>query len=148
MTARFKSLRQGIKKWSKHLSQLSVIISNCSYLLTLLNGLEEQRPLFVVERNFRDALIKHQTKLIEAQRLYWRKRANIRWAKLGDENTQKFHIVDTRNYRHNHIATIKSDDGKVSSQHDQKAAILWTAFRNRLEKIEPTEMRFDLASLN
>jgi hypothetical protein len=86
MTARFNSLSQGIKKWSKHLSQLSVIISNCSYVLTLLDGLEEHRSLSVVETNFRTALIKHQTKLIEAQRLYWRKRANIRWAKLGDEN--------------------------------------------------------------
>jgi hypothetical protein len=84
MTARFKSLRQGIKKWSKHLSQLSVIIGNCSHVLTLLDGLEEQRPLSIVERNFRIALIKHQIKLIEAQTLYWRKHANIIWAKLGD----------------------------------------------------------------
>jgi hypothetical protein len=147
MTARFKSLRHGIKKWSKHLPQLSVIISNCIYVLTLLDGLEEQRPLSTVERNFRTALTKHQRKLIEAQRLYWRKRANIRWAKLGDENTKNFHTVATRNYRHDHIATIKSEDGNTTSQHDQKAAILWTAFRNRMGKTELTEMKFDLASL-
>jgi hypothetical protein len=48
--------------------------------------------------------------------------------------------VATRNCRHNHIATIKSDDGNITSQHDQKAAILWTAFRNGIEKIEPTKM--------
>jgi hypothetical protein len=147
MTAIFKSLRHGIKKWSKHLSQLSVIISNYSYVFTLLDRLEEQRPLSIVEKNFRTALTEHQSKLIEAHRLYWRKRANIRWDKLGDENTKKFHTVATRNYRHNHIATIKSEDGDATSQHDQKAAILWTAFRNRMGRIEPTEMKFDLASL-
>ncbi|XP_071678500.1 uncharacterized protein [Lolium perenne] len=147
ITARFKSLRHGIKKWSKHLSQLSVIISNCSYVLTLLDGLEEKRPLSTVERNFRTALTEHQSKLIEAQRLYWRKRANIRWAKLGDENTKLFHTVATRNYRHNHIASIKSEDGIITSLHDQKAAILWNAFRNRMGKTEPTEMKFDLSSL-
>jgi hypothetical protein len=87
ITTRFKSLRYGIKKWSKSLSQLTTTINNCSYVLALLDGLEEQRILFVAEANFRKILKKHQSKLLEAKRIYWRKRANIRWAKLGDENT-------------------------------------------------------------
>jgi hypothetical protein len=50
ITARFKSLRQGIKKWSRNLSQLSIIIHNCSYVLALLDGLEEQRSLSIIEK--------------------------------------------------------------------------------------------------
>jgi aspartate oxidase len=80
-------LRYGIKKWSKSLSQLTTTINDCSYVLALLDGHKEQRILSVAEANFRKVLNKHQSKLLEAKMIYWRKRANIRWAKLGDENT-------------------------------------------------------------
>ena len=79
------------------------MIENCSYVLAMTDGLEEQRALSLMEGNFRNAVKAHQMKLLEAKRIYWRKRANIRWAKLGDENTKKIHAVATRNYRHNFI---------------------------------------------
>jgi hypothetical protein len=66
---------------------------------------------------------------LEARRLYWRKRANIRWAKLGDENTKFFHSVATRNYRHNYITGLVDEDDRYISEHHQKAAILWRAFK-------------------
>jgi hypothetical protein len=103
IVAKFKSLRHGIKKWSEYLTQLSYTINKCSYVLALLDGLEEQRALSWVEKIFRKALKSHLTKILAAKRLYWRKRANIRWAKLGNENAKLCHAIATRNYRHNHI---------------------------------------------
>jgi hypothetical protein len=145
--ARFKSLRHGIKKWSKHLSNLSAIINNCNYVIALLDGLEEQRALSIIEENFRKALKEHPIKLLEAKRLYWRKRANIRWATLGDENTKNFHATATRNYRHNHIALLKPDNDIEVTEHDQKAAILWNAFKKRLGISDGCDMMFDLSQM-
>ena len=70
ITARFKSLRYGIKKWSKTLSNLSVIIENSSFVLAMLDGIEEQRVLIRQEKNFRAALKDHLAKILEAKRLY------------------------------------------------------------------------------
>ena len=77
ITARFKSLRYGLKKWNKSLSKLSVIIENCNYILAMLDGIEEQRPLSIPEKNFKAALKNHLYRMLEAKRLYWRERANI-----------------------------------------------------------------------
>ena len=127
-------MRHGIKSWSKSLSKLSVIIENCCSVLALFDGLEEQRPLSRPETNFRAALKEHITKLLEAKRLYWRKRACIRWAKLGDANTKFFHAIATRNFRHNHIASITNEEGITATEHNQKAAMLWSSFNSRLGK--------------
>jgi hypothetical protein len=147
ITARFKSLRHGIKMWSRNLSKLSSIIQNCSYVLAMFDGLEEQRALSIMEHNFWKALRKHLAKLLEAKRIYWRKRANIRWAKLGDENTKFFHAIGTRNYRQNHIAVLHSSDNVEVTKHNHKAAILWNAFKDRLGQSVHTEMMFDLNNL-
>ena len=45
LTARFKSLRHGIKKWSKTLSNLNAIIDNCSFILAMIDGIEEPKDV-------------------------------------------------------------------------------------------------------
>lgn len=86
-------MRHNTKKWSKNLSKLASIIENCNYVLAMLDGIDDQRHLSNIEKNFRKALKAHLGKLLEARRIYWRKRANIRWAKLGNENTIFFHAT-------------------------------------------------------
>jgi hypothetical protein len=147
LVARFKSLRHGIKKWSKHLSELTVIINNCSYVIAMLDGLEDQRTLSIIEIKFRNVVKLHLGKLLEAKRLYWRKRANIRWAKLGDENTKFFHAMATRNYRNNKVAMIQAEDGRDITNNEQKHAILWNSFKGRLGQNEECQMMFDLSTL-
>lgn len=49
----FKQLRKGLKAWSKEASRLSKLINNCNWVLGMLDGLEDQRPLSLVEANFR-----------------------------------------------------------------------------------------------
>jgi hypothetical protein len=53
ITARFKNLRHALKKWSKNISKLSRIMDNCSYVLALLDGIEEQRILSLMEKKFK-----------------------------------------------------------------------------------------------
>jgi hypothetical protein len=85
INAKFKRTRYSLKKWSKRVSNLKEIINNCQYTLALLDGIEEQRNLSVVEKNFRRIVEIHTRKMLEAKRIYWKSRAKIKWAKLGDE---------------------------------------------------------------
>jgi hypothetical protein len=79
ISAKFKILRRGLKEWSKHLSNLNQLIHNSGYVLGLLDGSEEQRPLSLLERNFRHQLKLHLLKLLDAKKNYWKQRSTIRW---------------------------------------------------------------------
>lgn len=74
VNAMFKQVRAGLKRWSKELSQLNKFINNSNYVLALLDGLEDQRPLGVLESAFRRVVQKHLADLLEAKRLYWKQR--------------------------------------------------------------------------
>jgi len=73
ITAKFKLLRAALKKWSKGLSNLSCLIKSCNSTLEILDTLEEQRPLFPQELNFRKILKNHILKLLKHQKEYWKK---------------------------------------------------------------------------
>jgi hypothetical protein len=118
-----------------------LVIANCNFTLALLDGLEEQRNLSTIEKNFRRILGEHIRKLLDAKRAYWRKRAKIKWAKLGDENTKKIHTVATKNYRRNLITHLKEPDDSLIFSHDHKAAIIWESYKNRLGISEATLIR-------
>ena len=57
--AKLKLLRAALKKWSKGLSNLNILIQNCNEVLATLDDLEEQRPLFTLEFNFRKIIKDH-----------------------------------------------------------------------------------------
>jgi hypothetical protein len=84
------------------------------------------------EKKFRKPFKAHLCKLLEAKRIYWRNRAKIRWAKLGGENTRFFHTSATKSFRGYFIASLKSSDGRIAIEQDDKASIIWNAFRERI----------------
>jgi hypothetical protein len=90
---KFKYLRAAMEKWSRNHSNLHKIIDNCSYTLALLDGIEEQRSLSIMEKNFRRILKAHTPKLLETKIIYWTNRAKMRWEQLGDENTKKIILL-------------------------------------------------------
>jgi hypothetical protein len=49
LTSRLKSIRHGLKKWSRNLSKLNQVIISCEYVLAILDGIEDQRPLSTPE---------------------------------------------------------------------------------------------------
>jgi hypothetical protein len=147
INAKFKRTRYSLKKWSKRVSNLKEIISNCQYTLALLDGIEEQRSLSIIENFFRKIVEIHTRKMLEAKRIYWKSRAKIKWAKLGDENTKFFHTVATQQYRRNIITSLKASDGTNIFNHDNKASIIWSSFKYRLGISEESPMLMDLSSI-
>ena len=147
LNSKFKSIKRGLKSWSKQYSQLNKIIDNCCFYVKLFDGIEEQRPLARVEKNFRKLLIKHTNKLLEAKRIYWRIRANMRWANLCDENTEFFHAIATYVFRHNYITYLMTMDGQQVFDHDHKAAILWASFKDRIGTETICTQNFDISHL-
>jgi hypothetical protein len=147
INAKFKYLRAALKKWSRNHSNLHKIIENCNFTLALLDGIEDQRNLSIMEKNFRKIHKAHTAKLLETKRIYWKNRAKMRWAKLGDENTKIFLTVATQSYRRNYITSIKDDDRNYITNHDHKAAIIWNSYKNRLGQSSNPDMSFDLDHL-
>jgi hypothetical protein len=45
-----------------------MVIANCNFTLALLDGLEEQRNLSTIEKNFKRILSEHTRKLLDAKK--------------------------------------------------------------------------------
>jgi hypothetical protein len=90
VTTKFKLLRRVLRRWVKGLSQIKRQIHESNLVISILDRLEENKPLLLQERNFRQIIKKHVLKLLKCQKDYWRKRYTVRWTKLGDENTSFF----------------------------------------------------------
>jgi hypothetical protein len=144
ISGKFKQLRSGLKKWSRELSALSKLINNCHWVLALLDGLEEQRPLDLVESNFKVLVKTHLLKLLDSKIVYWKQRFTSRWIKLGDENSKVFQALASQSLRRNSIPSLTLADGTVVSDHELKVGALWNSFRDRLGISEFTNMTFDL----
>jgi hypothetical protein len=123
------------------------LINNFHCALTLLDSLEDQRPLDRVEFNFRKLVKKHLATLLEAKRVYWKQRATIRWVKFGDENSKLFQAMATISFRRNLIPKLLQQYGSLLTDHHLKAGLLWNAFRDRLGLSEYSGMLFDLEIL-
>jgi hypothetical protein len=147
LSGNFKQVRAGLKSWSKKLSKLSKLIYNSNWVLLLMDGLEDQRPLSTLENSFRSLVKTHLAALMESKRIYWKQRNIARWINLGDENTHFFHTIATIAHKRNFIVSLAQSDGTLVMDHEQKANLLWTAFRSRLGVSEFQNMTYDLSSL-
>ena len=88
-------------------SKMKLLISSCNKVILLLDNLEELRPLFRQEFNFRKIVKLHLENLLHTQFLYWKKRCTIRYIKVGEENTKFFHAMATERFRRNSIASLQ-----------------------------------------
>jgi hypothetical protein len=129
---KLKQIRMAIGTWRKSLSNLSKLIHNSNWVLALLDGLEDQRPLSRLEHNFRSLVKWHLSKLLESKRFYWKRRNTVRWVKLVDENTSFFHVMATISHKRNFIVSLTDPDDNSITNHDQKANMLWVAFKQRM----------------
>jgi hypothetical protein len=67
---KLKSLRYDLKKWQTSLSKLKALIQNCNQVILLLDTLEEERPLYRAEFNFRKIVKLHLDDLLRAECSY------------------------------------------------------------------------------
>lgn len=147
LNAKFKQVRQGLKAWSKNMSKLNKNIHNANWVLALLDGLEEKRPLKRIEATFRRIVKLYRLKLFEAKRIYWKRRNTFLWIKFEDGNTKLFQAMATMRHRGNNISQLTLHDGSVIEQHNLKEASLWQSFRERLGISKYQSMLFDLSTL-
>ena len=144
---KFKSLRGALKKWQLNFSKLKILIAKCNEVILCLDGLEELRPLFRPEFNFRKVVKLHVEQLLHLQFVYWKKRCTIRYIKVAGENTKFFHAMATERHRRNSIASLKDTDGTIVSNHSQMEGIIWNCFKNRMGVSNGVVMGFDLSKL-
>jgi mannosylglycoprotein endo-beta-mannosidase len=98
----------------------------------VLDTLEEERPLYREEFNFRQIVKLHLEDLLLAECNYWKKRCTIRWIKQGEDNTKKFHAMATERFRRNNIAVLHDVDGNEITDHHAMASMLWAEYKNRM----------------
>jgi hypothetical protein len=147
LSAKFKFLRRMLRRWAQNLSNLKKQIQVCNEVVLILDKLEENRRHFCAEKNFRNILKGHITKLLQFQKEYWRQRYTIRWTKLGDQSTKIFHAAATERYRINTITSIDTNDGRTLTAHADKASFIWEEYRSRLSCSNHTQMVFNIQEL-
>jgi hypothetical protein len=140
-------LRRFLKKWAKNLSKLALLIANCNATIAFFDKLEEFRPLFFQERNFRSLLRNHIRNLLAMQNDYWKQRYTQRVVQLGDENSKFFHAMATERFRRNVICQIVDSSGRMVSDHSEKSALFYQEFKRRLGSSVGCSMQFDLADI-
>ena len=74
--AKIKALRARLKDWSRHLSNMKLLISNCNRVIFFLDTLEDRRGLFNPEANLRAAVKRQLRTWLRYKNLYWK---NVIW---------------------------------------------------------------------
>jgi hypothetical protein len=93
--------------------------------------LEDQRTPSRLETIFRSLVKHHLSSLLEAKKIYWRQINTVRWIKLGDENTNFFHMMATISHKRNFIFSLKGPDDSIFVDHEQKANIFFVFFQRQ-----------------
>jgi hypothetical protein len=69
LSGKFKQVRRGFKAWSRELSKLNKNIHNCSWVIALIDGLEDVRSLSAIEKNFRKNVQKYMANCLKPKEL-------------------------------------------------------------------------------
>lgn len=139
ISAKFKRLRKGLKNWFSKISDLKGIIRNTNEVIFFYDSLEEFRQLSSAKASGRAAIKDHLAKVLAFQKTYWKQRATIRAIKVGEANTKYFQAKATIKLRNNCIVVLKDSNGIERQHHQTKAAILSSAFKERLGSHKQTD---------
>lgn len=71
---KIKMLRKKLLNWSKNMSKLNSLLTNCNRVIDFLYLIEEARLVSVEEWNFRKIVKGQVIKLLEFRKIYWKKR--------------------------------------------------------------------------
>jgi hypothetical protein len=132
IASKLKALRYDLKKWHTSISKIKLLIADCNKVILALDTLEECRPLYRTDFNFRKIVMLHLDDLLLAECNYWRKRCTIRWINQGGVNTKFFHAMATERYRRNSIAMLRDADANDIIYHQAMAGLLWADYKGRM----------------
>jgi hypothetical protein len=65
----------------------------------------------------------------------------------GDAGTRFFHAHATIRHRQNTISSLQDSNGSIQQTHEEKAALLWNSFKERLGISEISQMLFNLRDM-
>jgi hypothetical protein len=147
LTAKFKITRKVLKEWQRSLLKIDKTVGHIKLLIEFIDIIEEHRDLSIEEWNFRDLMQIKVAELLHIQKIYWKQRASIKWITDRDICSRFFHAHATVKHRRNTIASLTDDNGTTFSEHDQKANLLWNAFKTRLGTSDFLGNVFDLPNL-
>jgi len=143
LTAKFKALRNNLKRWQAQLSNMKKTIANVKLVISFLDSFEEWRDLALHKWNFREILNQKLASLLHQQMVYWKQRGNIKWVQLGDENSKIFHANATLRHRRNLITSLSDHSKNLVHDHSLKADLIKNDFKERLETSNFEHMLFD-----
>jgi hypothetical protein len=109
--------------------------------------LEDVRGLFYPEINLRCLIKRKLQELLHHKNIYRKYIYKTSKVRFGDECTKFFHAMATISHRKNAISQILNDEGAWIQDHEGKACLMWTAFKNRMGVSNGITMHFDLESL-
>jgi hypothetical protein len=147
LTTKLKNSRKCLKDWQKNPPKLAKTIENTKIVIQFIDLIEKHRDLEIQEWNFRDLLRQHLNNLLEWKKMYWKQRGTIKWVTSGDAGTKFFHANATIQHRQNYITLLEDSSGDLVSRHEDKAQLLWEAYKMRVGTSAFSHMYFDLQSL-
>lgn len=71
----------------------------------------------------------------------------MKWVTLGDASAKFFHANATVKYRRNLITQLVDEQGQQLINHNDKAALIWESFKERLGTTNFTGLQIDLPTL-
>lgn len=135
LSRKFKQERAGLKAWSRNLSNLNKLIYNTGSFFCLMDWQIGNLFQITCQKSFSlPAWFKKK------------QRYTIRWVTLGDENTQFFHSIATISDKRRFIVSLSDRASNIVTDHDQKANLLWSSFKQRPGVSEFSSMTFNLSS--
>lgn len=66
---------------------------------------------------------------------------------MGDENSHFFHLMATAAHKRNFIVSLMDADGYPITDHEQKACMIWNAFKDRMGISEFTTNYYNLGDI-
>jgi hypothetical protein len=135
-------VRAATRAWLKDNIHRNIIRDNIMHVIQYFDAVEEWRILTDCEFALRAAYLDKLQRINSAESKHWRRRAKIKWCKLGDENTKFFHTMATCRYRKNKMKVL-CHNGEEFFDDSAKIAIATNYFsrlfkedRNRIANID------------
>ncbi|KAJ1273852.1 hypothetical protein BS78_05G016600 [Paspalum vaginatum] len=141
-----KSTRAAAKVWARRSRAPPAIISNCKFIVLLLDHLEDWRILSYAERQVRDICQEHLHRTIKEKAAYWKQRSKHRAICEGDANTAFHHAHATARSRSNLVHHIECE-GQMLTSHEAKTAALIGFYKGLLGTERCSTWDFDINAL-
>jgi hypothetical protein len=128
LAGKLKHVRAAAKQWSKRHRTPPSLISNCKFMVLLLDCLEEHMCMSPDEQQVKAVCHERLALALKAKAAFWKQRCKHRAIVEGDTNTTFHHANATHQMRRNQIQAI-TVGGRELSSHASKSVAVMDFFR-------------------